>query len=541
MKKVRFKGPPVPGPEAHPSERREALVLAAAEDDGHDDLSLITPFRSCFLFSPEHRLRVTLARFLHSPLYGFLNLLSVALACAVAATREGRGAWLAVDLAVTIYFTAECLAKIVVLGFVLHPGAYLRSPWLVLELLVTALGWIALLPAVDSFTSLRTIRLLRTLKSVSAIRTGPASHAPRPAPPGPVSPAPRPRPRAPPAPPRPAPPRPPSVPASYSPLQNARRRAPRPVSSSALSSPVSSTPLLTASPPSFAPRPPALPPTPPPRNPPAAVRVFTRAVLAAIPLLLQCAIQLVFFFALFGIIGVSVFAGSLRFHPVDGLTGEPPAGVDPESPEYLCGPNIPPARNPGPGFICVPSTNPTYGYTSFDTAPAAWLVLWQCLTNGWSTFMYWVWDSVGAASVPYFWSVILIGSFLILNLMLAVVNDTYVNLQIAERSRRAGLSDGPAPDTRLEPEARAVKRLRARFLRVPARVFSRLLARAREPAAGLPPRRQRVEDLLVSPAYRYATDAATWGGAVVLSCYHADVGETGLAVLRAPPAPARRP
>ena len=68
-------------------------------------------------------------------------------------------------------FTAEAVIKIVALGFVLHPGSYLRSAWNVLDFVVVVTGLVTVLAADTgvNLRILRAIRVLRPLKLVAGI------------------------------------------------------------------------------------------------------------------------------------------------------------------------------------------------------------------------------------------------------------------------------------------------------------------------------------------------------------------------------------
>jgi len=41
-----------------------------------------------------------------------------------------------------VIFTAECAMKIVAYGFLLHPGAYLRNGWNILDFIIVLIGWV---------------------------------------------------------------------------------------------------------------------------------------------------------------------------------------------------------------------------------------------------------------------------------------------------------------------------------------------------------------------------------------------------------------
>ena len=69
-----------------------------------------------------------------------------------------------------VVFTIECVLKIIAMGFILHPNAYLRDPWNWIDFLVVVTGIIELTPTSGlSLSALRTLRVLRPLKSISAV------------------------------------------------------------------------------------------------------------------------------------------------------------------------------------------------------------------------------------------------------------------------------------------------------------------------------------------------------------------------------------
>ena len=39
-----------------------------------------------------------------------------------------------------VIFTLECFMKIIAYGFILHPGAYIRSVWNTLDFLIVVIG-----------------------------------------------------------------------------------------------------------------------------------------------------------------------------------------------------------------------------------------------------------------------------------------------------------------------------------------------------------------------------------------------------------------
>uniref|UniRef100_K3WVK7 Ion transport domain-containing protein n=1 Tax=Globisporangium ultimum (strain ATCC 200006 / CBS 805.95 / DAOM BR144) TaxID=431595 RepID=K3WVK7_GLOUD len=67
-------------------------------------------------------------------------------------------------------FFAECVMKIVAMGFVLGRGAYLRSYWNQLDFFVVVVGFIGDLPGIPKVSALRTARVLRPLRTLSNLR-----------------------------------------------------------------------------------------------------------------------------------------------------------------------------------------------------------------------------------------------------------------------------------------------------------------------------------------------------------------------------------
>lgn len=75
----------------------------------------------------------------------------------------------------SLIFIAECVLKIVGMGFVFHKSSYLRDPWNILDFFVVCasfLDW-ELFPELDQFSSLkvlRTFRILRPLRSINKVK-----------------------------------------------------------------------------------------------------------------------------------------------------------------------------------------------------------------------------------------------------------------------------------------------------------------------------------------------------------------------------------
>lgn len=71
-----------------------------------------------------------------------------------------------------VIFTAECVFKVVSLGFFIGPNTYLRDGWNCLDIFIVVSGYLEYLPSTggsNNTTVLRTFRLLRPLRALRAV------------------------------------------------------------------------------------------------------------------------------------------------------------------------------------------------------------------------------------------------------------------------------------------------------------------------------------------------------------------------------------
>ena len=73
------------------------------------------------------------------------------------------------EMLFTFFFTCECIVKILASGIILDDGCYLRDLWNWLDFTVVVTALIQNLNLVDNVSSLRTFRLFRPLRSLSAV------------------------------------------------------------------------------------------------------------------------------------------------------------------------------------------------------------------------------------------------------------------------------------------------------------------------------------------------------------------------------------
>lgn len=73
------------------------------------------------------------------------------------------------ELFFTVAFTFEAVTRIIALGFVMHPGSYLRNGWNWLDWVVVVMSWLSFIPGVGNFSAIRTVRVFRPLRTMSRI------------------------------------------------------------------------------------------------------------------------------------------------------------------------------------------------------------------------------------------------------------------------------------------------------------------------------------------------------------------------------------
>uniref|UniRef100_A0A8C9TQR0 Voltage-dependent L-type calcium channel subunit alpha n=1 Tax=Scleropages formosus TaxID=113540 RepID=A0A8C9TQR0_SCLFO len=151
------------------------------------------------------------------------------------------------------------------------------------------------------------------------------------------------------------------------------------------------------------------------------LQVVLNSIIKAMVPLLHIALLVLFVIIIYAIIGLELFMGKMHrtcFHFRD---GEKPA------------PCAPPHVN---GRHCTPQNTtkcemgwagPNDGITNFDNFAFAMLTVFQCITmEGWTDVLYWMQDAMGY-ELPwvYFVSLVIFGSFFVLNLVLGVLSGEF--------------------------------------------------------------------------------------------------------------------
>uniref|UniRef100_A0A8C9W7H5 Voltage-dependent L-type calcium channel subunit alpha n=1 Tax=Scleropages formosus TaxID=113540 RepID=A0A8C9W7H5_SCLFO len=149
------------------------------------------------------------------------------------------------------------------------------------------------------------------------------------------------------------------------------------------------------------------------------LQVVLNSIIKAMVPLLHIALLVLFVIIIYAIIGLELFMG--KMHRTCTLAEEKPA------------PCAPPHVN---GRHCTPQNTtkcemgwagPNDGITNFDNFAFAMLTVFQCITmEGWTDVLYWMQDAMGY-ELPwvYFVSLVIFGSFFVLNLVLGVLSGEF--------------------------------------------------------------------------------------------------------------------
>ncbi|XP_075690003.1 voltage-dependent L-type calcium channel subunit alpha-1D isoform X2 [Rhinoderma darwinii] len=153
------------------------------------------------------------------------------------------------------------------------------------------------------------------------------------------------------------------------------------------------------------------------------LQVVLNSIIKAMVPLLHIALLVLFVIIIYAIIGLELFVG--KMHKSCFLMGT----------ELLAEDEPAPCAFSGNGRICPINGSecksgwpgPNGGITNFDNFAFAMLTVFQCITmEGWTDVLYWVNDAIGCEwPWVYFVSLIILGSFFVLNLVLGVLSGEF--------------------------------------------------------------------------------------------------------------------
>ncbi|KAK3264415.1 Caveolin-2 [Cymbomonas tetramitiformis] len=182
------------------------------------------------------------------------------------------------------------------------------------------------------------------------------------------------------------------------------------------------------------------------------LQLILQVLLRSVPLMGNVFVAAMFFYLLLGIIGVQMFQGLLqnRCHYLeeDGSVG----AVVPA--QYINGHQINPRTCMPVGYesftdgyhcelneVCAATgENPKEGTNGFDNILVAVYTIFQCTTlDSWSDVQYNLMDSAGSIAAVYAVVIVWIGAFVVMNLSLAVIYDSYTSCKRQELMKQAEL------------------------------------------------------------------------------------------------------
>ncbi|XP_037668169.1 voltage-dependent L-type calcium channel subunit alpha-1S [Choloepus didactylus] len=166
------------------------------------------------------------------------------------------------------------------------------------------------------------------------------------------------------------------------------------------------------------------------------LQVVLNSIFKAMLPLFHIALLVLFMVIIYAIIGLELFKG--KMHKTCYFTGtDIVATVENEKPS--------PCARTGSGRPCTINGSecrggwpgPNHGITHFDNFGFSMLTVYQCITmEGWTDVLYWVNDAIGNQwPWIYFVTLILLGSFFILNLVLGVLSGEFTKEREKAKSR----------------------------------------------------------------------------------------------------------
>uniref|UniRef100_A0A8C5LG53 Voltage-dependent L-type calcium channel subunit alpha n=1 Tax=Jaculus jaculus TaxID=51337 RepID=A0A8C5LG53_JACJA len=153
------------------------------------------------------------------------------------------------------------------------------------------------------------------------------------------------------------------------------------------------------------------------------LQVVLNSIIKAMVPLLHIALLVLFVIIIYAIIGLELFIGKMHktcfFADSDIVAEEDPAPCAFSGNGRQCTTNGTECRS---GWV-----GPNGGITNFDNFAFAMLTVFQCITmEGWTDVLYWVNDAIGWEwPWVYFVSLIILGSFFVLNLVLGVLSGEF--------------------------------------------------------------------------------------------------------------------
>ncbi|CAL8071395.1 unnamed protein product [Orchesella dallaii] len=150
------------------------------------------------------------------------------------------------------------------------------------------------------------------------------------------------------------------------------------------------------------------------------LQVVMNSILRAMVPLLHIALLVLFVIIIYAIVGLELFSGKMHSTCFENSTGEMMKDPVPCGGAYNCEDDV--------NYTCrLYWEGPNKGITNFDNFGLSMLTVFQCITlEGWTTVMYNIQDSMGSSwQWVYFISMVIIGAFFVMNLILGVLSGEF--------------------------------------------------------------------------------------------------------------------
>eukprot|EP00736_Rhodelphis_marinus_P000156 Rmarinus@m.17433 len=133
-------------------------------------------YRSCFFFDKDNSWRIQSQYITTHPWFNnfillviVVNCMSMAMMDPVDSSNPRNSVIETLEVPFLMIFTVELVLKVVADGFIMHEGSYLRDGWNILDFVVVVSGYSTFLDAGVNVSALRTVRVLRPLRTISTI------------------------------------------------------------------------------------------------------------------------------------------------------------------------------------------------------------------------------------------------------------------------------------------------------------------------------------------------------------------------------------
>lgn len=153
------------------------------------------------------------------------------------------------------------------------------------------------------------------------------------------------------------------------------------------------------------------------------LQVVLNSILRAMVPLFHIALLVIFVIIIYAIIGLEMFSGKLHKTCFKNGTTEMMAEERPCGPEGFNCSKV--ESDDDLQYICTWFWDgPNWGITNFDNFGLAMLTVFQCITlEGWTDVLYYIQDAMGSSwQWIYFISMVILGAFFVMNLILGVLS-----------------------------------------------------------------------------------------------------------------------